>query len=102
MPSENCILTDKQAMTTYGIQETDLSYEYNEPLEICCTPGFVIRPQGQKDPVKSAEIICSREQGGATFLLRNRQYANSTTCQIGKLVLNIFIKFLICQYDRAL
>ena len=73
----------------YSVQQYTSQYEHNHKLKMCCNSGFVIRLKGQNEPVKSASIICSRENVGATFLMANGQSANSSTCQIGKITLQI-------------
>ena len=75
-----------EALTDRG---TKVIQEHNDRLKLCCTPGFVVRPKEKSLPVKSANVICAREEAGATFLMNDGQKANMSTCEIGSYIYTV-------------
>ena len=83
---EKCISVKTEALTDRG---TKVIQEHNDRLKLCCTPGFVVRPKEKSFPVKSANVICAREEAGATFLMNDGQKANMSTCEIGSYIYRV-------------
>ena len=83
---EKCISVKTEALSDRGIK---VIQEHNDRLNLCCTPGFVVRPKEKSFPVKSANVICAREEAGATFLMNDGQKANMSTCEIGSYIYRV-------------
>ena len=83
---EKCISVKTEALNDKG---TKVIQEHNDMLKLCCTPDFVVRPKEKSFPVKSANVICAREEAGATFLMNDGQKANISTCEIGSYIYTV-------------
>ena len=80
---ETCIPVTEKINSKINTYYTTSENKHIQRINLCCSEGFVIRPEDNDKPTKSSEVICSREDNGAVFLLPNGQGANKSTCEPG-------------------